>query len=103
MTEDQILLSSIKDKINQAYEKNYPTFSQFLDMRQASLVRNAVKYEKNVQVWFYGGYDEAERVIALFLPDYLYCDTEEEMKEAVFSDDSAPFRFFTQKRIIFTP
>lgn len=90
MTDDQILLSSIKDKINQAYRKNCPTFSQFLDMRQASIVRNAVKYEQNVQVWFYGGYDEAERVTALFLPDYLYCDNEEEMKASLFSDDSAP-------------
>lgn len=90
MTEDKILLSNIEDKIEQAYSKNYPTFSYFLDMRQASLVINSCKYQKNVQAWFYGGFDEAERTIAVFLPEYLYCDTLQEMKEAVFNDDSSP-------------
>lgn len=90
MEEDKILLSNIEDKIEQAYSKNYFTFSNFLDMRQASIVRNYCKYTKNVQVWFCGGYDEAERIITVFLPEYLYCDTLEDLKETVFNSDLSP-------------
>lgn len=90
MTEDKLLLANINDKAEQCYNKSYATASYFLDLRQASLVRNECKHIKNVQTWFYGGYDEAERVIAVFLPDYLYCDALDELKEAVFGGEDSP-------------
>jgi len=48
------------------------TASSFLDIRQKSLVENFFRSEKTgVRHIFYGGYDDAERCIAVFLPDYL--------------------------------
>lgn len=72
--EDQILLSSMVDKFRQASEMYMPTSSHFLDMRQRTLVqnqwRNLGKGQSDIRLQFFGGYDEAERVVACYLPDY---------------------------------
>lgn len=72
--EDKILLAGIEDKLNQCISQYRVTYTGFLDIRQRSLAESMLKQFKNIDKsvrWmFYGGYDEAERTVALFLPDY---------------------------------
>ena len=75
--EEKILLSSIVDKADKCYLKNVPTYTNFLDLHQQTLLSQNLKSLK-VKPVLYGGYDEAERKIAVFLPDYM---TDEEIDE----------------------
>lgn len=70
MKEDTILLSGIEDKINQCNDNYMTTNSVFLDMRQRTLAEAQCRQHKGLRYCFYGGYDEAERTVAVFLPDY---------------------------------
>ena len=69
--EDKILLGTIEDRIEQC-ETNYMiTNSLFLNLRQRAIVNNLCKGHRGLRYDFFGGYDDAERVIAVFLPDYI--------------------------------
>lgn len=72
--EDKILLAATEDKINQCIRQYRLTYTNFLDLRQRSLVQNMWKEMKfsqsDVRMEFYGGYEDAERTVAVFLPDY---------------------------------
>ena len=64
--EDSMLLAAAEDKMDRCRSENYMTHTGFLDMRQKSLIHNALRGS----CVFYGGYEDAERSIAVFLPDY---------------------------------
>lgn len=71
--EDKMLLAGAEDKFNQCLDQYRVTHTTFLDLRQRSLVdRHCRQLAKgsDVKCTFYGGYDDAERAIAAFLPDY---------------------------------
>lgn len=70
MKEDAILLAGIEDKINQCQEYYITTHTTFLDMRQRTLADGVCRRHAGLQYAFYGGYGEAERAVAVFLPDY---------------------------------
>lgn len=72
--EDQFLLSHIEDQYRRCEERNIPTCSAFLDMRQQSL---AAEFCRSIgaRPQFLGGYADAERSVCAFLPDYLDADT----------------------------
>ena len=70
MKEDEILLAGIEDKIQQSLDYYTTTYSNFLDMRQRTLAEKLCKEVKGLRYIFYGGYEDAERTIAVFLPDY---------------------------------
>ena len=76
MEEDDLLLAGIEDKIDQCERYAMLTHSAFLDLRQGALARAYCVKRRGLQVCFYGGYGEAERVIAAFFPDYLSLPTE---------------------------
>ena len=66
MEERDILISRLKDLAGRRDNGNYCTFSPFLGpdvLSDARRIKNTV---------FWGGYEDAERVIAAFLPDYMY-------------------------------
>ena len=73
--EDQMMLASVRDKYMQAADNYMMTRTNFLDMRQRTLVQNAWremgKGQKEIRLEFFGGYEDAERTVALFLPDYM--------------------------------
>lgn len=77
MKEDDLLLAGIADKIDQCERYGMLTHSAFLDLRQGALARAFCAKRRGLQVCFYGGYEQAERVIAVFFPDYLALPTEE--------------------------
>lgn len=70
MTEDELLFAVLDDKIRSCEENYMITNTNFLDIYRQSaalgyLARKKVRYE------LYGGFDDAERKIILFLPDYV--------------------------------
>lgn len=76
MKEDDLLLAGLEDKIDQCGRYGMLTHSSFLDLRQGALARAFCEKRRGLQVCFYGGYADAERVIAVFFPDYLALPTE---------------------------
>ena len=66
--EDKVLINSIYDKKKQCEDLYIPTFTAFLDPRQGAMAEAEFKFSKHI---FYGGYEDAERRIMVFLPDYL--------------------------------
>ena len=68
--EDKFLLSHIDDLIRQRDGKNIPTCSDYLDLRQQSLVRGYCAQKHIASFSFWGGYDDAERCVCGFLPDW---------------------------------
>ena len=77
MKEEKMLLAAAADRLRQCEEQYIPTRSDFLDMHQRSLVESMLKNEKHdCRVEFFGGYDDAERVVCCFLPDYASAESD---------------------------
>ena len=70
-TDDKLLISKIEDKARQCSENSMITNSDFLDMHQKSVVASLRLPYPDVRMVFYGGFDGAERTVAVFLPDYI--------------------------------
>lgn len=72
--DDKMLLASAEDKFRQCAQGYMVTNTGFLDLRQRGLVEilcgQLSRGEKDVEYRFFGGYEEAERTLCLFLPDY---------------------------------
>lgn len=72
MTSDEkILLASVEDKARQCSENSMITNTAFLDMHERSVVTGIKKTFGDTRMFFYGGFSDAERNIALFLPEYI--------------------------------
>ncbi len=71
MTEDELLLSQIKDKISECDKNSMLTSTDFLDLRKQSVAVSFLKRQKGVRWELYGGYDNAERKVIVFLPFYI--------------------------------
>ena len=95
MKEDQFFLGQLEDKIAQCENKYITTYTNFMDTHQQSIARihcrkhfiptadgdqygpedmGAMPTTRSI---FYGGYDGAERVILINLPDYAFLETED--------------------------
>lgn len=71
MEEDKILLSHALDLKIRADENSMITSTNFLDLRQNSLLRTLEKNSaQNIKTFYYGGYNDAERVCAIFVPSF---------------------------------
>lgn len=71
MEEDKILLSHTADLKIQADKNSMITYTGFLDIRQNSLVRTADRENPvDIETFYYGGYFDAERVCAVFVPSF---------------------------------
>lgn len=69
--EDKLLISKIEDKVRRCSENSMITSTDFLDMHQKSVVASLRLPYPDVRMVFYGGFDDAERTVAVFLPDYI--------------------------------
>lgn len=77
--EQQLLYKRFSDLCRMAYQRGIPMYSEFTDLPEYSLARQAVKDQyqdlsiSQLPIISYGGYEEAERRILCFLPesDYL--------------------------------
>ncbi len=72
MNRDELLLARLEDKIQQASDNYMLTAGDFLDMHQRKIASDYCKSRKlPVKYLFYGGYQDAERCMPVFLPDYI--------------------------------
>ena len=67
--EDKMCLSQILDKIEFSKAKEKIEYTDFLDMYQVSLVENFLRKIKFENYKLYGGYEEAERKVAIIYPE----------------------------------
>ena len=65
---DRILLANLEDKMRQADEWYTVTNSSFFDMRERSLAVRQCREKCRCGYAFYGGYEDAERKVAVFYP-----------------------------------
>ena len=69
--DEKLVLSKIMDKINFCETRNKIQVTDFFDLCQKQLVYNFLNSQKFKNYMFYGGFEEAERVIAVFYPEKL--------------------------------
>lgn len=67
----KLVLSKIMDKINFCETRNKIQVTDFFDLGQKQLVYNFLNSQKVKNYIFYGGFEEAERVLAVFYPEKL--------------------------------
>ena len=69
MTEDELFYAVLDDKIRECENNNYLSNTNFLDIYQQS---KAIQYLQKFHIKhvLYGGFEESERRIVIFLPDY---------------------------------
>ncbi len=78
--EDKVLLAQVWDKIHSAMQKNIPTATGFLSLREQELAKYLLG--KQPGLYAYGGYPEAERKALVYLPEY--------MDESALSGEDSP-------------
>ena len=67
--EEKMILAKALDDMERCRDENRITHTDFLDMRTQGLLINEIRYSG--EKWFFsGGYDTAERRMAVFLPDW---------------------------------
>ena len=67
--EDKVLLAKLWDKINAGLRKNIPASTCFLSPRELEMARFLFGDLEGLHA--FGGYEEAERKMLIYLPDYL--------------------------------
>ncbi|MBR0127296.1 MAG: RNA-binding protein [Firmicutes bacterium] len=71
MKTDELLIAQIEDKIQQADDWGVMTSGDFLDTHQRKVVSDYLRGRKlPVKVLFYGGWEDAERCMAVFVPEF---------------------------------
>lgn len=71
--EDRMLLAKLWDRINTGINRNIPTHTCFLSPRELEMCRYL--FGELPGLISFGGYDDAERRILCYLPEYLEQDT----------------------------
>ena len=77
--EDKLLLAKVWDKINAGIRKNIPASTCFLSPRELEMTRYLFGDVEGLTA--FGGYEEAERAMLCWLPEYLE-------KESLYDEDS---------------
>ena len=67
--EDKVLLAKLWDKINAGIRRNIPANTCFLSPREQELAKYLFGNEPGL--YAFGGYEDAERKMLIYLPDYL--------------------------------
>ncbi len=76
MNEKDILISHALDKKRQCSENSMITYTNFLSLDEISLVKTTDReYSEFTHTYYYGGYDDSERQIALFMPKFFQIDS----------------------------
>lgn len=92
MNDDKLTLAIVQDKQEQC-ETNYMiTNTNFLDMHQQAVCQNGIKSTAMARAFFYGGYEEAERRVMVFLPDYIDVKSDNDLyRHFLENPDDCPF------------
>ena len=80
MKDDKILLAWANDRLEQCEECYMISRTDFLDLHQRTLVSNMMKSTvHSCRVEFFGGYEDSERTVCFFLPDYANIESVEDL------------------------
>lgn len=71
-SEDKLLFSKVLDKISISDKRNQVVHTDFLDLSQKHKIENLLKRLKKTNYLFYGGYNDAERVMLMIYPEKFY-------------------------------
>lgn len=74
--DDKLIVSKILDKVYKTHKARIVTYSDFLDPYQKGLVEKAFQGNDDIDFYFDGGYEGAERVIVIFRPTFMSFDEE---------------------------
>ncbi len=72
-SEDKLLLAKLWDKINAGMRKNIPAHTCFLSPRELEMAR--FLFGEPEGLYTFGGYEDAERKMLIYLPEYLEEDS----------------------------
>lgn len=72
MDENSIFLKTIEEKYERFLDYYTMMNSDFLTLEQQSMLSGFMRSHGGEGIYLYGGYGEAERRMAVFVPDYLY-------------------------------
>lgn len=64
--EDKILIAKVLDKLKFAENRNKIESTDFLDLREQSIIKNILETRNSSNYKFFGGYDDSERNIVIF-------------------------------------
>jgi len=67
--EDRLLLAKVWDKINTGIQRNTPANTAFLSARELEMARYLFGQPEGL--YTFGGYEDAERKMLIYLPEYL--------------------------------
>ena len=67
--EDRLLLAKLWDKMNAGMRKNIPAATCFLSPRELEMAKYL--FGEQESLYAFGGYEDAERKMLIFLPEYL--------------------------------
>lgn len=73
MDENRLLLATIEDKYRRFQRGGYLLSTDFLTEAQ-QIQAQGTEAAKDRRAFFYGGYDDAERQVLLFVPEYIAAD-----------------------------
>lgn len=75
MNEKEILISHALDKKRQSTDNSMITHTNFLSLEEISIVKTTDReYNEYTDTFYYGGYSDSERQIALFVPKFFETD-----------------------------
>lgn len=99
MDKDELVISRITDRIAQARDGYYATATGFLDSHEQALARRVSRSQlsSGVTMTLYGGYEEAERRLAIMVPEDWYTDDFSELLTVVRVDASRGSRPLTHR------
>lgn len=71
MDKDEFLLKRIRELANLSYQRDIVTFTDFLNLNEQNMLASLKLHQMGVEVKLFGGYEHAERQMAVFFPESL--------------------------------
>lgn len=78
--EEVLFQKRVQDLSNRAYSKDFPIYTDFLSMNELSILHTMSEKLAGVRYETYGGYEFAERQMAMFVSDAFFCG-EDKLKD----------------------
>lgn len=68
--DDKLLIRKAEDKMNICEKRGMISCTGFLNEREQGVLEQAIRPYSGIRMLFYGGYDDAQRRMLVFLPEY---------------------------------
>ena len=92
-SEEKFIFAKVIDQMEICLKRHICTFTDFLDPAKEIQYRQMLSYEESVGIWSFGGFEEAERKVIAFYPDYM---NKEDLKFPISAISIKPLDKFSQ-------